>query len=143
MKSLLDRQAIADVLGTYAATIDEREVERYRALFDSDVEVSGFGPEVVRGVDAWVDFVEAQLARFRSTQHMLGPQLVRLRGDRAEARTDLQATHWMNEPAGEIWILWATYRTELVRDPEREHGWKIVRHELVPRGARTLGRSGS
>lgn len=137
MKRLLDRQAIADVLTTYAATIDEREMERYRALFDPDVEVVGFSPEPVHGADAWLEFVEAQLTRFRSTQHMLGPQLTKIRGDRAQVRTDLQATHLMREPKGELFVLWATYQTELVRDPEGEHGWKIVRHELVPRASQT------
>lgn len=137
MQELRDRQAIADVLTTYAAAIDERDMQRYRALFDADVEVAGFGPETLRGLDVWLEFVGAQLDRFRATQHMLGPQLARIQGDRAEARTDLQAIHLMTEPKGELFILWATYRTELVRDERREHGWKIVRHELVPRASQT------
>ena len=137
MKRLRDRQAIADVLSTYAAAIDERDMERYLALFDPNVEVVGFGPETLVGADAWLAFVRAQLDRFRSTQHMLGPPLTEIRGDRAQARTDLQATHLMKEPKGELFILWATYQTLLVRDPEREHGWKIVRHELIPRASQT------
>lgn len=137
MQTLLDRQAIADVLTTYAATIDERDMNRYRALFRDDVEVVGFGPETLKGLDAWVVFVGSQLDRFRSTQHMLGPQLTQIDGDEAEARTDLQATHLMREPKGEIFVLWATYRTRLVRDAEAEHGWRITRHELVPRASQT------
>ena len=35
MQTLLDRQAIADVLSTYAASIDERDMRRYRALFEA------------------------------------------------------------------------------------------------------------
>ncbi len=137
MKTLLDRQAIADVLSSYAAAIDERDMERYQALFEEDVEAVGFASEPICGVDAWLEFVHVQLDRFRSTQHMLGPQLVRIDGDRATARTDLQATHLMNEPKGELFILWATYQTDLVRSSEAEHGWKIVRHELIPRARQT------
>jgi len=137
MKTLLDRQAIADVLSSYAAAIDERDMERYRALFEADVEAVGFASEPIRGVDAWLEFVQLQLDRFRSTQHMLGPQLAQVHGDRAQARTDLQATHLMNEPKGELFILWATYQTDLVRNPEAEHGWKIVRHELISRARQT------
>jgi len=137
MKTLLDRQAIADVLSSYAAAIDERNMERYRALFEEDVEAIGFATEPFRGLAAWLEFVHVQLDRFRSTQHMLGPQLVQIHGDRATARTDLQATHLMKEPKGELFILWATYQTELVRSSEAEHGWKIVRHELIQRARQT------
>ena len=137
MQTLLDRQAIADVLSTYAASIDERDMRRYRALFEESVEVHGFAREPLRGLEAWLAFVAAQLERFRSTQHMLGPQLTRIDGDRAHARTDLQATHRMKEPKGELFILWATYETDLLRHPGAEHGWKIIRHELVPRASQT------
>jgi 3-phenylpropionate/cinnamic acid dioxygenase small subunit len=137
VQNLLDRQAISDVLSTYAASIDERDMARYRALFRDDVEVVGFAEEPLVGADAWREFVDAQLARFRSTQHMLGPQLTDVRGDEAEARTDLQATHLMQEPRGEIFVLWATYQTRLVRDASAEHGWRIVRHELVVRASQT------
>jgi 3-phenylpropionate/cinnamic acid dioxygenase small subunit len=137
MQRLLDRQAVADVLSTYAASIDERDMPRYRALFEESVEVVGFGPEPLHGLEAWLDFVHAQLERFRSTQHMLGPQLTEIRGDRARARTDLQATHRMQQPKGELFILWATYQTDLLRSPGAEHGWKIVRHELIPRASQT------
>lgn len=137
MQTLFDRQAVADVLSTYAATIDESDMQRYRALFDESVEVHGFTRVPLRGLEAWIEFVAAQLERFRSTQHMLGPQLTRIEGDRAHARTDLQATHRMKEPEGELFILWATYETDLLRHPDTEHGWKIVRHELVPRARQT------
>ena len=100
LKTLVDRQAIADVLATYAATIDERDADRFRDLFVEDVEVVGFADGPLLGREAWLAFVEAQLARFRSTQHMLGPQLVTIEGDSADARTDLQATHRMREPKG-------------------------------------------
>ena len=132
--ALIDRQAVADVMSTYAACIDERDSARYRALFRDDVEVVGFAREALTGIEAWQAFVNAQLDRFRTTQHMLGPLLARVEGDRADARTDLQATHWMREPEDAVFTLWGTYETEMVRDPAGEHGWKIARHALVLRG---------
>ena len=134
LTAIIDRQALADVMSTYAACIDDRDDGRYRALFRDDVEVVGFQREAMKGVEAWVAFVNAQLDRFQTTQHMLGPLLTKIDGDRADARTDLQATHWMREPEGSVFTLWGTYETEMVRDPTGEHGWKISRHALVRRG---------
>jgi 3-phenylpropionate/cinnamic acid dioxygenase small subunit len=131
---LRDRQAVADVLSTYAACIDERDGPRFLALFQKDVTVVGFSRETIQGADAWQSFVDTQLERFASTQHMLGPQLATLDGDRAETRTDLQAVHFMVEPKGSIFTLWGTYVTSMSRDSSGEHGWKITRHELVLRG---------
>jgi hypothetical protein len=64
---------------------------------------------------------------------MLGPQLATVNGDRAHCRTDVQALHYLKDPAGQILVLWATYRSDMQRTA---NGWKIVRHELVARGTR-------
>lgn len=125
-----DRQALADLLATYAATIDDRDLERYRDCFEPDVECVGFGPEPIRGVDAWLDFVREQLAGYRSTQHLLGPQLAEIRADVAELRTDLQATHLLREPRGAIFTLFGTYRSRAVR---KDGIWRLARHELIVR----------
>jgi hypothetical protein len=129
-----DRFSAQDVIIKYAACIDDRDFEKYRECFASDVELHGFGAEVIRGVDVWIDFVHKALSNFFATQHMLGPPQVELNADRAEMRTDLQAQHFLHEPKGRIFTLWGTYRTSLVRtDP----AWKIVRHELVTRATRS------
>ena len=132
--AIIDRQAVTDVMSSYASCIDDRDDDRYRSLFREDVDVVGFAREPIKGVDAWAKFVGAQLDRFQTTQHMLGPVLAKIDGDRAEARTDLQATHWMHEPEGSVFTLWGTYETEMLRDPAAEHGWRISRHALVLRG---------
>jgi ketosteroid isomerase-like protein len=130
-RRLLDRQELADLLTRYAAAIDQKNLDAMRALFVPDVEAVGFGRETLQGVDAWIAFVSRQIARFHATQHMLGPQLVEIDGDEASARTDLQATHWMSEPKGEVFTLWGSYRTRMQRTPD---GWRISRHELEVRG---------
>jgi len=133
---LLDRQDLADLLSRYAAAIDQKDLEAMRALFDDEVVAVGFGRETLRGLDAWIDFVGRQVARFHLTQHMLGPQLAEIEGDTANTRTDLQATHWMNEPAGEVFTLWGSYVTRMKRTAA---GWRIVRHELDVRGTQSTG----
>ncbi|MCZ6888551.1 MAG: nuclear transport factor 2 family protein [Gammaproteobacteria bacterium] len=128
-----DRIALQDVMLNYAAGIDERDFELYRSCFADAVEVLGFGPTPIHGVDVWLDFVKNALDRFGSTQHMLGPQLATVDGDTAHTRSDLQALHVLKEPEGETYILWATYETDMARI---DGAWKITRHRLVSRGSK-------
>ena len=128
---LADRLAAQDTIVAYANSLDDRDFDSYRRLFRPDVILEGFGPKTIRGVDAWLEFVEKALAPYRQTQHMLGPQLATIDGDDADARTDLQAIHMMKEPAGEIFTLWGTYQTRFRRGADGT--WRIARHELVVR----------
>lgn len=130
-----DRIALQDVMLRYAAGVDERDFDLYGSVFAEDVEILDFGPKPIHGRSAWVDYVKSALTQYGSTQHMLGPQLARIDGDLAECRTDVQALHNLIEPEGKIFILWATYETEMRRTSE---GWKIRRHRLVPRATRRL-----
>lgn len=128
-----DRIACMDVMCKYAKGVDERDLDLYRSVFADDAEVVGFGPETYRGGDAWTAYVKQALARFGATQHMLGPQLATINGDKAHCRTDVQAHHYMKDDPKTTLTLWATY----VTDMQRIQGeWKIKRHQLVSRGTR-------
>ncbi|HIG43618.1 MAG: nuclear transport factor 2 family protein [bacterium] len=129
-----DRIALQDVLLKYAAGVDDRDFDLYRTCFTDDVEVYGMGKETVYGLEAWMEFVIDALSKYDATQHMLGPQLATIDGDRATTRTDLQALHNLKDQPGKMFILWATYLSEMIRI---DGDWKIKRHELVVRGSRT------
>jgi ketosteroid isomerase-like protein len=126
-----DRRQLQDVMLSYAAAVDDRDMARYRACFAEDAEIIGFGEETVTGADAWTASVESQLDAFSSTQHLMSPQLAAITGDTASARTDVQALHVLKDGNGAMFTLWATYLTDFVR---KDDGWKISRHELVIRG---------
>lgn len=126
-----DRRQLQDVMLSYAAAVDDRDMARYRACFAEDAEIVGFGEETVTGADAWTASVESQLDAFSSTQHLMSPQLASITGDIASARTDVQALHVLKDGNGAMFTLWATYLTDFVRNDD---GWKISRHELVIRG---------
>ena len=126
-----DRRQLQDVMLSYAAAVDDRDMARYRACFAEDAEIVGFGDETVTGADAWTTSVEIQLDAFSSTQHLMSPQLASITGDTASARTDVQALHVLKDGNGAMFTLWATYLTDFVRNDD---GWKISRHELVIRG---------
>jgi uncharacterized protein (TIGR02246 family) len=126
-----DRRQLQDVMLSYAAAVDDRDMARYRDCFAEDAEIIGFGEETVTGADAWTASVESQLDAFSSTQHLMSPQLAAITGDTASARTDVQALHVLKDGNGAMFTLWATYLTDFVRNDD---GWKISRHELVIRG---------
>ena len=126
-----DRRQLQDVMLSYAAAVDDRDMARYRACFAEDAEIIGFGEETVTGADAWTASVESQLDAFSSTQHLMSPQLAAITGDTASARTEVQALHVLKDGNGAMFTLWATYLTDFVR---KDDGWKISRHELVIRG---------
>ena len=126
-----DRRQLQDVMLSYAAAVDDRDMARYRACFAEDAEIIGFGEETVTGADAWTASVESQLDAFSSTQHLMSPQLAAITGDTASARTDVQALHVLRDGNGAMFTLWATYLTDFARNDD---GWKISRHELVIRG---------
>jgi uncharacterized protein (TIGR02246 family) len=129
-----DRQALQDVMLNYAAGVDERDMARYADCFAEDVEVVDFGPEPIRGREAWVRYVDQALKAYGPTQHMLGPQWARIEGDHAQTRSDVQALHYLADKPDTTLTLWATYETEMRRENGR---WLISRHRLVPRGTRT------
>ena len=126
-----DRHRIQDLMLAYAAAVDDNDMAAYRDCFDDNVEIVGFGESVIHGADQWVASVSSQLEAFSGTQHLLSPPLATLRGDRASARTDVQALHFLKTPAGETFTLWATYLTDFIQTQDT---WKIARHELVVRG---------
>lgn len=132
--ALEERLQIQDVMLRYAAAVDERDLTAYAALFAPDVEVTGFADEPVHGREAWVDYVRRALTRFGATQHLLAVPLVTLEGERAHCRTDFQAMHELAGSDGKLFMLWATYQTDLHRSSD---GWQITRHHLVQRAART------
>ena len=125
-----DRRQLQDVMLSYAAAVDDRDMARYRACFADDVEIVGFGEAVVNGADTWTASVESQLEAFSVTQHLMSPQLATVSGDVASARTDVQALHVLKDGDGAMFTLWATYLTNFIRTAD---GWKIARHELVIR----------
>lgn len=133
LQEVADRIALMDVMLKYAKGVDERDMALYRSVFADDVRIVGFAREEICGAGAWMAFVENALAQYGATQHMLGPQLAAVNGNSAHCRTDVQALHYMKDKPDTTLTLWATYESDMQRIGGE---WKIVRHQLVPRGTR-------
>ena len=134
-----ERFAIADVMSSYALALDTKDYPLLRSLFAVDVEVmmifessSPVGGEIkLTGIDAWVDFVEQALDGTRASQHLLGNPVIKLNGEKAIVRTDLQATEYYKDANKPKTTLWGLYETHMVKDKK----WKITKHTITSIGS--------
>ena len=136
---LEDRFAIADVMSSYALALDTKNYPLLRSLFAVDVEVimifesnSPDGSEIkVTGIDAWIEFVEQALDGTRASQHLLGNPVIKLNGETAIVRTNLQATEYYKDANKPKTTLWGVYETHMVKDKK----WKITKHTITSIGS--------
>lgn len=134
-----ERFAIADVMSSYALALDTKDYPLLRSLFAVDVEVmmifesnSPDGGEIkLTGIDAWVEFVEQALDGTRASQHLLGNPVIKLNGETAIVRTDLQATEYYKDLNKPKTTVWGVYETHMVKDKN----WKITKHTLTSIGS--------
>ena len=119
-----ERFAIADVMSSYALALDTKDYPLLRSLFAVDVEVMmifesnspGGGEIKLTGIDAWVEFVEQALDGTRASQHLLGNPVIKLNGEKAIVRTDLQATEYYKDLNKPKTTVWGVYETHMVKD---------------------------
>lgn len=121
-EQLADRQAIVAIIDRYATSLDAKDYERFRTCFSDDAVVH-YGEAL--SPDEAADYAKGVLSRYAHTQHLLGNYEITLDGDRASARTYVQASHVSAE--GAIWVLGGTY---IDRFERREGEWKIVERAL-------------
>ena len=117
-EQLADRQAVVAVIDRYATSLDAKDYARFRTCFSDDAVVH-YGEAL--GPDEAAAYAEGVLSGYDHTQHLLGNYDITLDGDRASARTYVQASHVSAE--GTIWVLGGTY---IDRFERREGEWKIV-----------------
>ncbi|HLL82754.1 MAG TPA: nuclear transport factor 2 family protein [Longimicrobium sp.] len=127
-----DRQAVADVVAHVALDADAREWAALRSRFADRVEVDYSSltgqPAATVDADALMAGWSALLPGFDATQHLLGPVVVEVDGDRATAHTHVRATHRIAGAAGgELWVVGGRYTYGLVRTPS---GWRVASTRL-------------
>lgn len=125
LQQLLDRQAIHDVLMRYARGIDRLDMALVRSCYHPearDDHGSFKGP-----VEEFIPWVQEALARFESTMHFLGNELIDVDGDRARAETYCIATH---RRRGEDvdWVVGVRYVDLFER---RDGEWRIADRAVV------------
>lgn len=126
---LLDERAIERLLVRYASAVDERDLPGFDEVFVADATAYyGFSGNI-SGRAAIVDLVRATAEKCSGSQHLIGNFRINVEGDRATAKSSLQAILVGTGAYRDRHLtLWGEYRDRLERRPE---GWRIVHRELV------------
>ncbi len=122
------KRTVADIVADLLWSVDHREWPNVQSLFGTTVEVDytsliGGSPTIQHPeelVNGWREF----LPGFDKTQHMAGPILATVEGDKADARCAITATHTLGK---ERWIVGGHYNLGLENNGQ---AWKIVRMKL-------------
>ena len=131
-----DRQDIAAVLVRYATGIDRRDWPLFRTVFTDDCELDyAVVIGTWKGVDAVTDFMEKTHELAGHTLHRLSNQVIEVDGDKAVARTYVDALIMVgDEGAGVNGV--GFYDDEIVRTPD---GWRIARRRFTNVRVSTVG----
>ncbi len=131
LSAIVDRTEIVDVMTRYSTALDSRRWDLLEEVFAPDG-VAEFGSLGGRheGPGAIAAFVQTVLGGLDASQHLLGNQVVRLDGDRADATCYFQAQHMLvSANGGNTYLVGGTYDDEFVRTPS---GWRIALRRLTP-----------
>ncbi len=130
-----DRQDISDLLVRYATGIDRRDWPLFRTVFTGDCELDYGEIGSWTGVDAVTDFMERAHALAGYTLHRLTNQTITVDGDKAVARTYVDALIMFGDNQGGANGI-GFYDDEIVRTPA---GWRIARRRFTAVRVTTVG----
>ena len=129
VQELVDRDAIADLVGRLGLWLDEKRFDEARSIFTEDATADTPGGSV-RGLGLVAEQARRNHSDFERTQHAITNVLIDLDGDRATVRANLIATFVQRADApGSQFTLGERYRFVAVRTPE---GWRFSRVEVTP-----------
>ncbi|MGE2814998.1 nuclear transport factor 2 family protein [Mycobacterium heidelbergense] len=122
-----DRQDISDLLVRYATGIDRRDWPLFRTVFTDDCELDYGEIGVWNGVDAVTEFMDTTHAMAGHTLHRLTNQVIAVDGDKATARTYVDAVIMFGDNQSGV-NAWGFYDDEIVRTAD---GWRIARRRFT------------
>jgi 3-phenylpropionate/cinnamic acid dioxygenase small subunit len=130
-----DRQDIADLLVRYATGIDRRDWPLFRTVFTDDCELDYGEIGSWKGVDAVTDFMEKVHALAGHTLHRLSNHVITVDGDRAMARTYIDALIMVGDNQSGVNGV-GFYDDALVRTAD---GWRVARRKFTNVRVSTVG----
>jgi 3-phenylpropionate/cinnamic acid dioxygenase small subunit len=122
-----DRQDISDLLVRYATGIDRRDWALFRTVFTEDCELDYGEIGSWQGVDAVAEFMEQVHAPAGHTMHRLSNQVITVDGDKASARTYVDALIMVSDNSNGVNGI-GFYDDEIVRTAD---GWRIARRRFT------------
>jgi 3-phenylpropionate/cinnamic acid dioxygenase small subunit len=126
LRCLDDKQALHELLVSYAWACDDRDWARYRSVFTDDATIDytgAFGRSGRRDeIAAWIEELMGG-PTLEHTQHMLSNFYVELDGDRAAGRVNYLNPDVFSRPEGRsLLVNGGIYRFEAVRT---DAGWRL------------------
>ena len=121
-----DRDEISDVLIRYATGIDRKDWPLFRTVFTDDCELDYGEIGTFTGVDAITEFMDQAHSMAGHTMHRLTNQVIAVDGDKAEARTHVDALIMLDANFGANAV--GFYDDELVRGDD---GWRVARRRFT------------
>jgi hypothetical protein len=127
LQTLLDREAITDLVNRYATGLDRRDWKLLRSIFTDEIDMEYGSVGIKPGrytADRWVRNSEVLFAGFGPTQHTLTNHAVVVAGDRAHCDMYMRAEHFIEDlaPAENRWTIGGYYKVDLMRVSD---GWLI------------------
>ena len=124
---LYEREAIKQVIYTYATAVDLCNWPLFRSIFTDHVEIdfsSYHGePASTMTADEWVKCSQVIVPGLDGTQHQFSNLVIDIQGDEATARFHMQSEHFLaNEDGDNSHSIGGYYIDKLVRT---EDGWRI------------------
>ncbi len=123
-----DQQEIIDVTIAYTWALDTKNIDELRNVFlpDATAMLRGVPCE---GVEAIIARIGGSVLRLDRSQHLIGNHQVRIDGDTATCRCQLQSQHVLyGTEGGENYIVGGHYEDQLVRTA---HGWRIAHRTMT------------
>ncbi|MGH3971326.1 MAG: nuclear transport factor 2 family protein [Mycobacterium sp.] len=130
-----DRQDISDLLVRYATGIDRRDWPLFRTVFTDDCELDYGEIGAWTGVDAVTEFMQQAHAMAGHTLHRLSNQVIAVDGDKAEARTYVDALIMVGDNTSGVNGI-GYYDDDLVRTGAC---WRIARRRFTAVRVATVG----
>jgi len=126
---LLDKQEIQEVVYTYCRGIDRRDLDLVRSCYHSDAtdEHGSFSGTV----DAFLEWVDGLLARYRWTMHLVGNVLIEFPGDEDVAASESYGVSLHRSDETAPYLNLATGFRYLDRFERRGGPWKIAERIAV------------
>jgi len=119
LRRLGDKQALQELLVSYARSCDDRDWPRYRSLFIAEAEIDYTGAYGRSGRrDDIADWIEPLMSgpALQHTQHFLSNIEITLQGDQAAGRADYLNPDVFTRPAGrELLVNGGIYEFKAVR----------------------------
>lgn len=132
---MTDREDITDVLMRYATGIDRRDWALFRTVFTDDCELDYGEIGAWHGVDAVTAFMDQAHAMAGHTLHRITNVVVDVDGDRATARSYVDALIMSSDNATGVNAA-GFYDDELTRTAA---GWRLARRRFTTVRVGTVG----